>query len=158
MSILPIKIYPEPILSKKGRKLTEEEIASPKIKKLILNMFETMAQNNGLGLAAPQIGESIQLCTINFNGEQYILVNPKITAASWRKEVCEEGCLSFPEMFIPVKRSESVKVKALNEKAEKIKLVASGLLARALQHEIDHLNGVLFTSHKVKMKKPKTLK
>ena len=153
MTTLPIKIYPDPILSKKGRLLTEEEIQSSKIKKLILNMFETMAQNNGLGLAAPQVGQSIQLCIINFNGEKYVLINPKITAKSWRKEICEEGCLSFPEKFIPVKRSESVKVKATNEKGEKIKLSAFGLLARALQHEIDHLNGILFITHEVKIKK-----
>lgn len=158
MPVLPVKTYPDPILSQKGRKISEEEIQSAKIKKLIFNMFETMAQKNGLGLAAPQIGESIQLCTINHGGEKYVLINPKITTKSWRKEICEEGCLSFPEMFIPVKRSESVKVKALNEKGEKIKLSASGLLARALQHEIDHLNGILFITHKAKVKKSTTLK
>lgn len=152
MTTLPIKIYPAPILSQKGRKLTEEEIKSPKIKKLILNMFETMAQNNGLGLAAPQIGESIQLCTINYQGEQFVLINPKITSKSWRKEICEEGCLSFPNKFIPVKRSRKVTVKALDKKGNLIKISAEGLLSVAFQHEIDHLNGILFTSHEVKTK------
>lgn len=153
MTVLPIKIYPDPILCQKGRKLTQEEIQSPKIKKLILRMFETMAQNNGLGLAAPQIGQSIQLCTINFAGEQYVLINPKITSKSWRKEVCEEGCLSFPGKFIPVKRPKKVTVKALGKDGKTFKISAEGLLSNALQHEIDHLNGILFTSHQVKTKK-----
>jgi len=153
MTVLPIKTYPDPILSQKGRELTEEEIQSSKIKKLILRMFETMAQNNGLGLAAPQVGQSIQLCTINFGGEQFVLINPKITSKSWSKAICEEGCLSFPGKFIPVKRPRKVTVKALDKKGNLFKLSAEGLLSNALQHEIDHLNGILFTSHEVKGKK-----
>ncbi len=149
MSKLKIRIYPDPILSKKGRLIKLEEIKSAKIKKLISNMFETMLENNGLGLAAPQIGESLQLCTINYGDTRYVLINPKIISRSWGKEICEEGCLSFPEKFIPVKRHKKVTVKALDEKGQTFKITAEGLLSKALQHEIDHLDGILFIEHEV---------
>jgi len=155
MTVLPIKIYPDPILSQRGRLLKLEEIKSPKIKKLIANMRETMKLYKGVGLAAPQVGESISLCVINFQGEEHVLINPKISSKSWRKRIFDEGCLSFPGKFIPVKRSESVKVKALNEQGEKIKLSGEGFLSETLQHEIDHLHGILFISYEVKKKKTK---
>lgn len=145
--ILPIITYPNEILRQKAKKIKEPK--SREIKDLILDMIATMEESgNALGLAAPQVGQSVQLCIIKLDGKTHILINPKITRKSWGKEVCEEGCLSFPGKFIPVKRHKKVTVRALDKKGEKIEIKAEGLLSRALQHEIDHLNGALFIDKK----------
>jgi peptide deformylase len=108
-------------------------------------MLETMeAAQNSVGLAAPQVGKSIALCIIKLEGKTHILFNPKIKSKSWKKEIQEEGCLSFPGKFILVKRNAKVKVEAQDRTGKKINLKGEGLLARAFQHEIDHLNGVLY--------------
>lgn len=141
--ILPILTYPNPLLKKKAEEI--EDVKSPEIKELILDMLQTMeASGNALGLAAPQVGRGVRLCIIKLEGQTHILVNPRFKSKSWRKEVAEEGCLSFPGQFIPVKRSKKVKVEATNKRGEKIEIVAEGLFSRALQHEIDHLDGILF--------------
>ncbi|KKP77867.1 MAG: peptide deformylase [Candidatus Moranbacteria bacterium RIFOXYA12_FULL_35_19] len=144
--ILPIITYPNIILRQKAKKVKDPK--SKEIKSLILDMLETLEKVNGLGLAAPQVGVSVQLCVVkNERGsgsKTHILINPKIVRKSWGKEVCEEGCLSFPGKFIPIKRCKKVTVKALDKKGEKITIKAEGLLSRAMQHEIDHLDGVLF--------------
>jgi len=145
--ILPIITYPNEILRQFAKKIKKPK--SQEIKDLILDMLETMEDSgNALGLAAPQVGQSVQLCIIKISGKTYILINPKIARKSWGKEICEEGCLSFPGKFIPVKRHKKVTVKALDKKGEKIEIKAEGLLSRALQHEIDHLNGALFIDKK----------
>ena len=145
--ILPIITYPNEILRQKAKKIKEPK--SREIKDLILDMLETMEESgNALGLAAPQVGQSVQLCIIKLDGKTHILINPKIARKSWGKEICEEGCLSFPGKFIPVKRHKKVTVKALDKNGEKIEIKAEGLLSRALQHEIDHLNGALFIDKK----------
>jgi peptide deformylase len=141
--ILPIIEYPNEILKRKAQKIKDPK--SQEIKDLVFDMLQTMENSgNALGLAAPQVGASVRLCIIKLSGKTHILINPKITHKSWSKEICEEGCLSFPGKFIPVKRNKKVTVKAINRKGEKIILKAEGLLSRALQHEIDHLNGILF--------------
>lgn len=139
---MKIITYPNPILEKKSQKIKDP--LDSKIKKLIPEMLKIMKENNGMGLAAPQVGESIRLCVIEYQGEAYVLMNPKITAHSKAKDFSEEGCLSFPQKFIPVDRFETVQVRYLNENGEKCKIKAKGLLARAFQHEIDHLDGILF--------------
>ncbi len=141
--VLPILIYPNDILRGKNKKIKDPQ--SSETKELILDMLETMeASGNALGLAAPQVGASVRLCIIKLDGKTHILINPKISARSWKKEISEEGCLSFPGKFIPIKRHQKVTVKALGKNGEEIILRAEGLLARALQHEIDHLDGILF--------------
>lgn len=141
--IIPIVIYPDDVLRKKNEEIADAK--SPETKALILDMLETMEDaGNALGLAAPQVGASVRLCIIIIDGKTNILINPKIVSKSWKKEVSEEGCLSFPGKFIPVKRHKKVTVKTLNESGEKITIKADGLFARALQHEIDHLDGILF--------------
>lgn len=139
---MEILTYPNPILEKKATNVKNP--LDPKIQALIPVMIKTMRENSGMGLAAPQIGESIRLCIIEHMGKTYILINPKITAHSKEKINTEEGCLSFPKKFIPVKRFETVQVRYLNEKGEPCKIKATDLLARAFQHEIDHLEGILF--------------
>lgn len=151
MSELKIIEYPNPILTKKAEPVSDPK--SPSIKKLVADMLETMEKNNGVGLAAPQIGESIRLCVINIDKKIYVLFNPRVTYKSYLKEIWDEGCLSFPGKFIPVKRHKKVRVKALNEKGEEISIKAEGLLSRALQHEIDHLDGILFIKKEVKLRK-----
>lgn len=139
---MKIITYPNSILDKKAQNIKDP--LELKIQKLIPEMIATMHENNGMGLAAPQIGESIRLCIIEHQGITYILINPKITSHSKTKLRNEEGCLSFPKKFIPVDRFETVQVRYLNEKGEKCKIKASNLLARAFQHEIDHLDGIVF--------------
>jgi peptide deformylase len=130
-------------------------VKKPAIQKLIADMLETMEKNNGVGLAAPQVGKSLRLCVIRISDMTYVLVNPKITYASAKKENDLEGCLSFPEKFISIKRHEKVRVKALDEKGEETIIKAKGLLSRALQHEIDHLDGIVFIEREKESKKAK---
>jgi peptide deformylase len=151
MAELSIIEYPNPILLKKTEPILDAKKSS--IKKLISNMLETMEENNGVGLAAPQVGKSLRLCVIRVENETYILINPRITYKSYLKEICEEGCLSFPGKFIPVKRHKKVRVKAQNELGEEVMIKADGLLSRALQHEIDHLDGKVFIEKEVKVRK-----
>ncbi|MDD3497999.1 MAG: peptide deformylase [Candidatus Moranbacteria bacterium] len=139
---MKIIAYPDPILEKKSEKIKNP--LDPEIQKLIIDMIQTMRENKGIGLAAPQIGKSIRLCVIEIDKKSYVFINPKITSESKECDISEEGCLSFPGKFLPIKRFSGVTVRYLNEKGEKCKIKAEALLARALQHEIDHLNGKLF--------------
>lgn len=148
MATLTIIKYPNPILRKKAEKVKDPQ--SPEIQKLIPAMVETMRKNNGMGLAAPQIKKSIRLSVIEENGVVYVLINPKIKFQSKNKIIMEEGCLSFPGKFIPIARPEKVKIRYTDEKGTDKKLKADGLLARAIQHEMDHLDGVLLIDKKEK--------
>jgi peptide deformylase len=141
--ILPIIKYPNEILRQKAKEV--ENPKSREIASLVLDMLETMEKNdNALGLAATQVGALVRLCIIKFNGKIYVLINPKIKSKSWKKEVKEEGCLSFPGKFIFIKRPKKITVEALDKNGNKIIIKAEGLLARAFFHEIDHLDGILF--------------
>lgn len=141
--ILPIITYPNPILKKKTEIIKDPK--DPMIKELIFDMLETLENTpEGAGLAAPQVGKSLRLCIIKLEGKTHILINPKIRSKSLRKEVFEEGCLSFPGKFLPIKRHKKVTIKAVGRNGEKIEIKADGILSRALQHEIDHLDGILF--------------
>jgi peptide deformylase len=158
--ILDIVKYGNPVLRKKGEKI---EHISPEIKKLILDMFETMEENHGVGLAAQQVGVAKQLTvidvravtdrpsTLELNGEPadpadimpLVLINPEVTPVG-EPVTGAEGCLSFPEIYSEITRPGLVDVKALNEKGKPIEFRCGGLLARAVQHETDHLHGILF--------------
>ena len=140
--MLEIVTYPNEILKKKSHQI--KNVQDPKIKKLISDMITTLDAHDGIGLAAPQVGENIRLCIIRNEHENLVLVNPEIKKLSGKKIIMEEGCLSFPGKFIPVLRHTKVKVKSLDAKGNKQIIRAKGLLARALQHEIDHLDGILF--------------
>lgn len=144
--ILRIVKIPDPILSEKTQNV---KAVTPEILKLVKDMIDTCRKANGIGLAAPQIGKSIRLCIINLEHigiPPFALINPKIIKSSWKKIPMEEGCLSIPGIFGIVKRPAKVTIKAMNIEGTSTKFEAEGMLARVIQHELDHLDGVLFTS------------
>lgn len=158
--ILPVMKYGHAALRQKGLRV---ERITPEIKQLITDMFETMNASKGIGLAAQQVGRALQLTvldlravtdrpsTLELNGKPadvsdfmpLVLINPEVQAVG-EPIAGPEGCLSFPEMYADISRPESVAVKALNEKGQPVEFRCGGLLARAVQHEVDHLNGILF--------------
>jgi peptide deformylase len=142
--ILKVITNPNSILRQRAKEIRVEEIKSPAIQKLIFDMKETVIPAGGIGLAAPQVGLSLRLIIIALEDKVAALINPKITKFSWRKEYGEEGCLSVPGKFGPVKRSKIVRVEASDERGKLLKFKAKDLFARVIQHEIDHLEGVLF--------------
>lgn len=148
--ILKIIEYPNEILRKKTREVKASELKDPKTVRLILSMIETMKEAKGVGLAAPQVASNLRICVLDVNGEILALINPKIKSYSRKKDVFEEGCLSFPGKFFEVERPISIKMQAQNTQGEKIKMKADGFFARALQHEIDHLDGILIIDRAVK--------
>jgi len=155
MAILEIKEYGEPILREKALPLKE---ITPEILNLIKDMAETMYTDSGVGLAAPQAGVSKRIIVID--GEEdglIVLINPMIVKSEGEVED-EEGCLSLPGIYSQVKRSSKVTVKALDENGDSIEITKEGLTARALQHEIDHLDGILFIDRIGRMERQILLK
>ena len=145
MAIRQIRLSNDEILRKTSREVEE---VNDKIRELLQDMLETMHRYNGVGLAAPQVGVLKRVIVIDlYDGSEPLqLVNPKIVKAKGKQEV-EEGCLSFPNEYAKLIRPMEVVVEALNEKGEKVKIVGKDLLAQALAHEIDHLNGILFVDN-----------
>ena len=142
MALRNIRIQGDPILTKECRKI---EKMTPKIKELIQDMFDTMYDAYGVGLAAPQVGILKQVVVIDTTGEDpHVLINPEIIEASG-SQTGDEGCLSLPGMSGTVTRPNHVKVKAYNEDMEEIILEGTELLARAICHETDHLHGKMYT-------------
>ncbi len=133
--------YPNPILRKKAEEVRE---ITEGIKTLALDMAETMTRNQGIGISAPQVGELKRIIVVQTEKGPEIFVNPKIIGKSQGKEITEEGCLSFPGLFLKIKRPKEIEMEAISFNGEKIQIKAQGLLARALEHEIDHLDGILF--------------
>ena len=141
MAILEIKEYGDPVLREKA--LPVEEV-TPEILNLIKDMAETMYTASGVGLAASQVGVPKRIILVD--GEEdglIVLINPMIVKSEG-EIVAEEGCLSVPDIYSQVKRSVKVTVKALNQNGDPIEITKEDLTARALQHEIDHLDGILF--------------
>ena len=146
MNLLIIK-KPNEILSKKLESVKE---ITPQIKKLILNMRKVMKEASGVGLAANQVGQDMQFFIIDENlAKEYsapsVYINPEVKSYSKDEEELEEGCLSIPETWLKIRRYKKVKVKTVDETGKKFKFIAKGILARVLQHEYDHLQGVLIT-------------
>jgi peptide deformylase len=140
MSRLEIIKEPNPILRQKTAKI---KAITPEVEQLIIDMVETMKANDGIGLAAPQVGQGIRLCTINTGEGALALINAKILWKSFSKDIEEEGCLSCPGVFKKIKRAKSVWVLTKNEHNKYLFFKAHGLFARVIQHELDHLNGKL---------------
>ncbi len=158
--ILQIVKYGDPILRKTGKKI---EKVTPEVINLINDMFETMAANHGVGLAAQQVGYALQLMVIDVRGvkdrpssmdvdgktvnpDEFMpvaLINPQVTPEG-APETGPEGCLSFPDIYADITRPSKISVAAVNQNDQQINFKCGGLLARAIQHELDHLKGILF--------------
>lgn len=158
--VLPIVKYGHPVLRKKGAAI---DAITSEVAKLIDDMFETMRAAAGVGLAAQQVGHALQLTVLDVRGVKdrpstleldgkpadaeafmpLVLINPRVTPVG-APVSGPEGCLSFPEIYEDISRPESVEVTALDRNGKKISFKAGGLLGRAVQHEVDHLNGILF--------------
>jgi peptide deformylase len=149
MAVLRVLKYGDKLLRKKTKPVVYEEIKD-KLPLILKDMYDTMRFAKGIGLAANQVGFDMQLAIISYAYDtkkyDFVIINPKIVSANGELYE-EEGCLSFPGFFIKIKRYENVVVRAINEKGLPIEIKASGLLAKAFQHEIDHLNGILFIDH-----------
>lgn len=130
---------------------------SPEIQALLPQMVEMMHAENGVGLAAPQIDQSIRLAVAEVDNKIYYLINPEITSYSQEKIVFEEGCLSLPGQFFPIIRSEEITLRYQNEKGLPKKIRATGFLAIVIQHEVDHLDGVLIINRYKKQQKKSSI-
>ena len=144
MPVLSIRLVPDPVLRQKAKRVRNIDSS---IERLIDDMLETMPAVSGAGLAAPQVGVSLRLAVIGMPDEEpIVLINPEVVKRSGERLVVE-GCLSIPGYRGEIKRSASVTVKGRNREWKGIRLKATELLAQALEHEIDHLNGVLYIDH-----------
>ena len=156
MTLRTIVTLPDPVLHRKARSVTTFD---KKLQTLIDDMIETMREAPGVGLAAPQVGISERLIVVEYyENEQaeeveddakkkvWVMVNPEIVKASEERVMGVEGCLSVPNLVGEVERHETVQIKGLNRRGQPMRVKASGWLARIFQHEIDHLNGIVFTN------------
>ena len=141
MAIRKLRHLPDAVLKGKARKVS---VIDESIHRLIDDMIETMQQEKGIGLAAPQIGVPLRVVVLQISEEETLaIINPEIVKRSGEKEVVE-GCLSVPGYSGEIKRSIAVTVKGLDRQGKKVKIKADGLMAQALEHELDHLNGILY--------------
>ena len=144
MAVRALYYPPNPVLRRKAKRVSTIDGS---IQRLINDMIETMHQINGVGLAAPQVGVPLRVVVLQMPEEEPIaLINPQMVKRSGEREVTE-GCLSIPGYAGELKRSLSVTVKGLDRKGKEVRIKATGLLAQALEHELDHLNGVLYIDH-----------
>ena len=147
---MEIVLHPNKILRQKAKRFLVDEILAPKTRPLVLKMADVMLEKDGIGLAGPQVNIGKRVIVIATQDGAIPFFNPKIVKKSWRKEVAEEGCLSVPGIFGKVKRYYGVTVEYYDADAKKQKIKARGLFARVLQHEIDHLDGILFIDKIIK--------
>lgn len=160
MAKLKVYEYPHPVLKKKAEKVAAVD---DEMRKFLDDMLETMYAENGCGLAAPQVGVSQRVVVIDIahEGEEpnpMYMVNPEIVWKSEETEICEEGCLSLPSLRAEVERPASVKVKYLDYNGQESELLAEEFLAVAVQHELDHLDGVLYIDHVSRLKRQMLIK
>ena len=144
MAILKIRTLPDPVLRQKAKRVTKIDAS---IQKLVDDMVDTMRAAPGVGLAAPQIGVSLRIAVIEIPGEDVItLINPEVIKRQGER-VLEEACLSVPDYQGEIKRSVTVRVKAQDRQGKEFRIKGEELLAQALEHETDHLNGTLYVDH-----------
>ena len=144
MALLPIRTFGDPVLRQRSGEITK---VTDVHRRLIKDMIDTMRDAPGVGLAAPQVGVVERIFVWEVEEEHGALINPEIVKRSRKKATEEEGCLSLPGLVYPVERSLEVVVRALDENGATIEIAGEDLLARVFQHEIDHLDGVLFIDH-----------
>jgi len=144
MAVLPIVCYPDAVLRQKAKRVSNIDRS---IQRLIDDMVDTMHEIEGVGLAAPQVGVSLRVIVVELPGEETLaLVNPQIVKRSGERSV-EEGCLSVPGYRGEIERSLKVIVKGLDRSGKEVRIRGESLLSQALEHEIDHLNGILYIDH-----------
>jgi peptide deformylase len=149
MSLLPLHLLGSPVLRQRSAELSAVD---DETRRLIDDMFETMEAARGVGLAANQVGVGRRVAVIDADGHRFAMVNPVIVEAEGRT-TAEEGCLSIPEIYGDVTRPERVVLEALDRDGKPFRLAAEGLIARVIQHEVDHLDGILFLDHLGLMKR-----
>ncbi len=145
MATRRIVTVPDPVLRVMCRRVQDPR--ATEIHELIRDLKETVIVAEGIGLAAPQVGSELRVIVIHYGTPPFGLINPEVTFASRATSVLNEGCLSIPGVVVPVRRPRKVRVRAINERGELAEISADDLLAKILQHEIDHLNGVLITDY-----------
>lgn len=160
MSIKPLIILPDPVLRQVSKSV--ERIDEPLLK-LADDMLETMYDAPGIGLAAIQVGEPLRMLVIDLAKEDeppapHVFINPDVLESGTERSVYEEGCLSIPDYYAEVERPATVRVRYLDRDGRLQEMQADGLMATCLQHEIDHLNGVLFIDHISKLKRDMVVK
>jgi len=160
MKLREIIVIPDKRLRMVSKPVTKVDVAT---RKLVDEMFAAMYAAPGIGLAAIQLGEPKRVITLDLAkkdqpAEPQVIINPEVLWSSEEKRTYEEGCLSIPEYYEEVERPAEVKVKYLDVEGKSREIEAAGLLATALQHEIDHLNGVLFIDHISKLKRDRVIK
>jgi peptide deformylase len=165
MAVLPIYVAPHPVLKKVAEPVTGG--VTDKLRKLMDDMVETMYAAHGIGLAAPQVGQSLRVIVMDIDqreaedgakGRPRYFVNPEITWTSDEQNTYNEGCLSVPDQFAEVERPRKVKLKYIDYDGKTVEEEADGLFATCIQHEIDHLNGVLFVDHLSTLKRDMLLR
>jgi peptide deformylase len=160
MALRPIIILPDPKLRHVSKKI--ERVDDP-LRRLIDDMIETMHEAPGVGLAAIQVAEPIRLLVVDVAKKEdppdpQVFINPEIVWSSEERSTYEEGCLSIPEYYAEVERPASVRARALDREGKLREVLVEGLMATVLQHEIDHLDGVLFIDHISKLKRDRVIK
>ena len=160
MSLKPLVLLPDPILKTISKPV---EKVDSRLLKFADDMLETMYDAPGIGLAAVQVGEPLRMLVIDLSKEDQekapqVFINPEILSASDDRSIYEEGCLSIPDYYAEVERPAAVRVKFVGRDGKSHEIEAEGLLATCLQHEIDHLNGVLFIDHISKLKRDMVIK
>lgn len=148
MAVLPIRTIGDPVLRSKSK---EVKNITDKTKELIENMIDSMEAEEGIGLAAPQIGVLQRVIVVEIEDELLVTINPVVITEKG-KSIAEEGCLSVPGKNGLVKRAEEVTIKGINPDGQEVKYELVGLKARAFQHEIDHLDGILFVDKAIEIK------
>jgi peptide deformylase len=143
MAVRPIVVVGVPVLRQKAKRVSQFD---RNLRQLVDDMLETMRAAPGVGLAAPQIGVPLRVAVIEVDEKLSVLVNPEIAKRTGEEELVE-GCLSVPGYWGTIKRAQSVVVKARDQNGKQVRVRGEGLLAQALQHEIDHLNGMLYIDH-----------
>ncbi|HVX42211.1 MAG TPA: peptide deformylase [Gemmatimonadaceae bacterium] len=144
MSILEIRVLGDPILREETTPVPD---VTDELRALAKDMFETMYVAKGIGLAAPQIGRSERIAVVDVDGARYALINPEVVESGGGTGKAEEGCLSIPDVYGDVVRPKTVRVRAIGLDGQPYEVEAADLLARCIQHEIDHLHGKLFIDH-----------
>lgn len=161
MSVLDIVRIPEPVLRRKARKVSD---FGPELQTLVDDMITTMREAPGVGLAAPQVNMPLRVVVVEYKEDEdeeapaklYSVINPEITRMSTETEMGVEGCLSVPDFIGEVVRPLQVTIKGQSRRGQPLRIKAEGWLARIFQHEIDHLDGILFTDRAERIWKPET--